>query len=83
MSSIKKNLQSKEGSSTSVSTPGCHRSTQSLKSAVDNFDDEVIRRSIYNFAVKEGWKTHREKQNGTLSQSTLCFPAVCRVCRVF
>jgi hypothetical protein len=81
-SSIKKKLELKEGSNTSVSTPGYHRSTPSKKSADGNFDDEVIRRSIYNFALKEGWKAHREKQNGTPSQSTLCFPAACRVCRV-
>jgi transposase len=49
----RKYLESKECPSTSISTPGKNRSKPSLKSTVDNFDEEVIRRSIYNFAITE------------------------------
>jgi transposase len=50
----RKYLESKEGPSTSISTPGKNRSKPSLKPTVDNFDAEVIRKSIYNLAMNEG-----------------------------
>jgi hypothetical protein len=53
----RKYFESKEGPSTSISTPGKNKSKPSLKSAVDNFYEEVIRRSIYNFAIDEGERT--------------------------
>jgi hypothetical protein len=40
--------------STSISTPGKNRCKPSKKLTVDDFDEEVIRRSIYNFAITEG-----------------------------
>jgi hypothetical protein len=49
----RKYLESKGGPSTSISTPGKNRSKPSLKLTVDNFD-EVIGRTIYNFAINEG-----------------------------
>jgi hypothetical protein len=50
----RKYLESKQGPSTSISTPGKNRSKPSLKPTVDNFDEEVTRRSIYNFAINDG-----------------------------
>jgi hypothetical protein len=50
----RKYLELKEGHSTAISTPGKYRCKPSQKSTVDYIDEEVIRSSIYNFAITEG-----------------------------
>jgi len=44
----------KGATNTSISTPGKNRPKASQKSTADNFDEKIIRISIYNFAVIEG-----------------------------
>jgi hypothetical protein len=49
-----KHLESKGSTNTSISTAGKNRPKPSLKSIAENFEEKVIRVTIYNFAVIEG-----------------------------
>jgi hypothetical protein len=46
-------MELKGGTNTLISTPGKNRPKASQKSNAENFNEKIIRISIYNFAVVE------------------------------
>jgi hypothetical protein len=51
----------KGGTNKSVSAPGKNSPKAPQKSTAENFDEKIIRVSIYNFAVIEGERTTAKK----------------------
>jgi hypothetical protein len=75
-------MESTEGRTTSIPPPGKNKPKPFLKSTIENFDEEVIRISIYNFATNERERPTVKELHVKLFHH-IVFPAVCQVCGVF